>query len=104
MNATGGRRSRLYVIAAVIGCVLGLAGLGGFLFRAVDAVRKGHGLDYYLSYSGFEFNAIGALITFAVIPIALLLAWGISMWHRWREARLLDELRQHRRSGGGRER
>lgn len=64
----------------VFGVFLVMAMFAGFVYRVVSKVKSGHGLDTYLTPEGVEFNYIGALILLMLIPIALLLGWGVRWW------------------------
>jgi hypothetical protein len=46
----------------------------------VGKVRSGHGLDTFLTGEGVEFNYIGALILLLLIPLSLIVGWGIRYW------------------------
>ncbi len=52
----------------------------GFIIRAIDKVRTGQGLDYYLTGYGVQMNYLGALIAIAIIPVAMLVGWIIQIY------------------------
>ena len=60
--------------------VLVITAFASFAIRVIDKVRSGHGLDYYFTGEGVRFNYVGALILLVIIPIALLIGWGIRYW------------------------
>lgn len=74
-----------------IGIMLCLLSFGvlGWALNAYLKVKDGQGLDYYISGTGYQFNYIGVLILFALIPIALGGGWIIGRFLIWR-----DEKRQ----------
>ncbi len=65
--------------------LIGLMGIGGFVLRAIDKVRTGHGLDYYFTGYGVQMNYLGALIVIAIAPVALLIGWIIKVWSKGRD-------------------
>lgn|GEM_PF-2906318 len=68
------------LVVSVIGTLLLLAAFGIWTFGIWIKVRSGHGLDTYLTPEGVEFNYIGALILFLLIPISLGIGLGIRYW------------------------
>ncbi len=60
--------------------LLGIVMFAGYVFRVVNKVRFGHGLDRFLTGEGVEFNYIGALILVLLIPLSLIVGWGIRYW------------------------
>jgi len=58
---------------------LWLLGSIGFFLRVLDKVLTGHGLDYYTTFWGVQFNYIGALTVFIVgavlIAISPIIYW-----------------------------
>ena len=47
---------------------------------AAQKVLTSHGLDYYFTGIGAEFNYIGALITIALALVAVVVGWAINWW------------------------
>jgi len=86
-------RSRWFRIVAV-SVVVGIP-LVGFALEVLDKVLSGHGLDTYYSYSLFEWNYVGALVTLVAVSVAFLVA-ALFMW-RERSVRR-DIERKHDRS------
>jgi len=81
----------------VLSGVASFFGLGYLLYTAVQMVRSGRGLDTYRTFWLVEFNWIGFLILFGLIPVALL--GGLLL--RFQERR---EWRSLEKKYGGRER
>lgn len=50
--------------------ILSIFALVGQVLQVIEKVRTGHGLDYFITMWGYQFNYIGALVGF--IAIALL--------------------------------
>lgn len=68
------------VFAAMAGILVLIGGVQ-FALKVIDKVRSGHGLDYYFTGWGVQFNYIGAfLLLFVIIPIALLIGYGLRWW------------------------
>ena len=67
------------VFFAIAGVLVVIAGIS-FVLRVVNKVSSGHGLDYYFTGRGVQFNYIGALILLIVIPVALAVGWVIRWW------------------------
>ena len=67
-------------ICLAVGVFLAMGMFAGYVYRVVSKVKSGHGLDTYLTPEGAEFNYIGVLILLMLIPIALLLGWGLRWW------------------------
>jgi hypothetical protein len=67
-------------ICLAVGVFLAMVMFAGFVYRVVSKVKSGRGLDTYLTPEGVEFNYIGTLILLMLIPIALLLGWGVRWW------------------------
>ncbi|MGA3115552.1 MAG: hypothetical protein ABSF90_14100 [Syntrophobacteraceae bacterium] len=66
--------------------IIGILGIGSFVLRTIDKVRTGHGLDYYFTGWGVQMNYLGALITIAVIAVAMPIGWIIRLWSKRRDA------------------
>lgn len=64
----------------MVGGLLSILALIAFVIRAVQKVQTGHGLDYYFTGWGVQFNYIGALIVLALVPVTLLVGLGIRWW------------------------
>jgi uncharacterized membrane protein len=64
----------------VIGIVLVVLCLVSFILYAIQKVRTGKGLEYYLTGQGVQMNYIGVLIALSVLAIALLVGWMIRAW------------------------
>ncbi len=56
----------------IIGIVLVGLCFASFILYAIQKVRTGKGLEYYLTGRGAQMNYVGVLITFCVLVIALL--------------------------------
>lgn len=67
-------------IVGSVAAILIICGFAAFVLRVVDKVRTGHGLDYYFTGWGVQFNYIGVLILLILAPIAMLVGWGIRWW------------------------
>ena len=74
------RLTLLKRICLAVSVVLVMGMFAGFVYRVVLKVESGHGLDTYLTPKGVEFNYIGALVLLMLVPIALLLGWGVRWW------------------------
>lgn len=44
------------------------------ILRVVEKVRTGHGLDYYTTFEGYQFNYTGALVGYIAISLLMILA------------------------------
>ena len=64
---------KICMVSFIVSLITGVAGIG-VISRIVNKVLTGHGLDYYTSMEGFEFNYIGALIVIIVMVLFLLIA------------------------------
>ena len=66
--------------------VLWLLGGLGFFLRVLDKVLTGHGLDYYTTFWGVQFNYIGALTVFicgaVLFVISPVIYWFSTMEER----------------------
>lgn len=71
-------------IANTIGGILALLAFASFILDAVRKVQTGHGLDYYFTGWGVQFNYIGGLIAFALALFALVVGCGIHWWQKYR--------------------
>lgn len=64
----------------------GCLGAWDFSLRVLDKVITGHGLDYYTTFGGVQFNYIGALTIFiigaALIAISPIIYWISTMEER----------------------
>jgi hypothetical protein len=63
-----------FCILSLIVSFLGILGTAGLFLRVLKKVMTGHGLDYYTTFYGIQFSYIGALVTFIVMAIGLVLA------------------------------
>ena len=85
-------KSRFFsLIVLLVGGLLIILGGIGFVFRVVEKVQTGHGLDYYFTGWGVQFNYIGVLILLMLIPVILVVGWVIRWWQ------LRDERDFHKR-------
>lgn len=66
-------------IANTIGGILALLGCASFILHAVRKVQTGHGLEYYFTGMGVQFNYIGALIA---RPSGTFVGWSIRWWQK----------------------
>jgi len=71
-------------IAYTTGVILALIGFASFVLHAAGKVQTGHGLDYYFTGYGVQFNYIGALIAIALAIFALVVGCGIGWWQKYR--------------------
>jgi hypothetical protein len=85
------------VAGEVLSGVASFFGLGYMLYTAVQMVRSGRGLETYHTFWLVEFNWIGFLVLFALIPVALL----VGLLFRFQERR---EWRSLEKKYGGRDR
>ncbi len=76
-------------ILAAFGVVLAIV---SFILYAIQKVRTGRGLDYYLTGHGVQMNYIGVLIAFGMIAIVLLIGWIVRFWSNKKRAYLEDGL------------
>jgi hypothetical protein len=60
--------------------ILTTLGLGSFIIRAWDKVASGKGLDVYFTGWGVQFNYVGFLVLVAIIPLVLLIGYGVRYW------------------------
>ncbi len=67
-------------VALAVGGMLIVLGGMAFVLRVVEKVRTGHGLDYYFTGWGVQVNYIGVLILLILIPVVVLVGWGIRWW------------------------
>ncbi len=67
------------VVASIAGLLI-TCGSVAFVLRVLEKVRTGHGLDYYFTGWGVQFNYIGVMILLALVPVTLLAGWGIRWW------------------------
>src|SRR5215468_2499919 len=70
-------------IGFVLSGVASVFGLGYMLYTAVQMVRTGRGLETYRTFWLVEFNWIGFLTLFGLIPMALL----VGLFFRFHEHR-----------------
>lgn len=71
-------------IVITIGGILTLLAFASFVLGAVRKVQTGHGMDYYFTGWGVQFNYIGALIVLALSIFALIVGCGIRWWQKYR--------------------
>ena len=55
-------------------------GLLGFILQAWEKVGSGKGLDTYFTGWGVQFNYVGFLVLVALIPLSLLVGYGVRWW------------------------
>jgi len=74
------------VVGFILSGVASIFGLGYMLYTAVQMVRSGRGLETYHTFWLVEFNWIGFLILFGLIPTALLvgLCFRLYEYYEWR--------------------
>lgn len=72
--------------ATLIVMVLWLLGGLGFFLRVLDKVVSGHGLDYYTTFWGVQFNYVGALMVF-IFGAVLLAISPVIYWYSTMEER-----------------
>jgi hypothetical protein len=60
--------------------LLSTLGLAAFVVRAWDKVAAGKGLDTYFTGWGVQFNYVGFLVLVAIIPLVLIIGYGIRLW------------------------
>jgi membrane-bound ClpP family serine protease len=75
------------IFNGIIGC-LAVLGIIGFIIRLYLKVKTGHGLDYYISGTGYKLNYIGVLTLFALLPLVLGGGWLFGKYLTWRDKRL----------------
>jgi hypothetical protein len=68
-----------------IGIFLGSLGLASFIIYSIKKVLAGHGLDDYFTGFGVRMSYVGFVVTMAIIPVAILMAWIISRWLKKRK-------------------
>lgn len=66
-------KCKLCIVSFIVSIVVCFAGVG-VIYRIVNKVLTGHGLDNYTTFEGFEFNYIGALVMIVIIFLVLLIA------------------------------
>ena len=66
-------KCKLCIVSFIVSLIVFFAGIG-VITRIVNKVLTGHGLDYYLTFEGFQFNYIGALVMIIIMFIVLLIA------------------------------
>lgn len=59
------------IVGFIISLVICLASIA-VITRIVNKVVTGHGLDYYITFEGFQFNYLGALILISVMFVLLI--------------------------------
>jgi len=67
-------------ILDIVGIVLVILCFASFILYAIQKVRTGRGLEYYLTGYGVQMNYIGVLIALCVLAIVLLIGWTIKVW------------------------
>jgi len=70
--------------------VIVMFGFVSFVVFLINKVISGHGLDYYISGMGYEFNYLGVLILVFSSPLIGLVVWLIS-WYRERDWRAFKD-------------
>ena len=78
----------------LIGLLLILIGFFGFCSRAIIKVLQGDGLDYYFTGFGYQFNYIGALILFSLIPLTLVIVLFVRRYQTRDERDFKDRYKQ----------
>jgi hypothetical protein len=73
-------------VGFVLTGVASVFGLSSMLYTAVHMVRSGRGLDTYHTFWLVEFNWIGFLVVFGLIPLALIVGLAFRLRERlqWR--------------------
>jgi len=66
-------KCKLCILSFIVSIVVCFAGVG-VISRIVNKVLTGHGLDYYTTFVGFQFNYIGALVMIIIMFLVLLIA------------------------------
>ena len=66
-------------VANAIGAVGALGGSAALIYKLVQRVRTGHGLDHYIAMSGQEWSPLAALVCMGVAATALVIA-GLLRW------------------------
>lgn len=66
-------KCKVCILTAIVSLLVFLGGIGFFL-RVLDKVLSGHGLDYYTTFWGIQFNYIGALTVFIVVFVLIVLS------------------------------
>jgi hypothetical protein len=74
----------------ILSGVASFFGLGYMLYTAVQMVRSGRGLETYHTFWLVEFNWIGFLVLFGLIPVALLVGLFVRV-HEHRQWRSLEK-------------
>ncbi len=70
-----------------LGILIG-SGVASFVLLLIAKMKTGHGLDYYITGKGVQFNYIGAFIAIIVSAVALLVSWLIRRFKNKRKAKL----------------
>src|SRR5438128_1328327 len=80
------RLSRWMVAGFMLSGAASVFGLGYMVYTGVQMVRSGRGLETYRTFWLVEFNWIGFLILFGLIPVALLvgLLFRLHEHRQWR--------------------
>ena len=65
--------------ANVVGAIAALGGGAALIYRLVEAIRSGRGIDRYIAMSGQEWSAIPALV-FTVVALSVLVVGGVLRW------------------------
>ena len=75
-----------FCVVTFIAFALWLLGSLGFFLRVLKKVLTGHGLDYYTTFWGVQFNYVGALTVFIagaiLIAISPIIYWFSTMEER----------------------
>ena len=88
------RKLTLKNIFWVISSILVVFAFSAFMAKAFLKIQSGHGLEYYLSGKGFQFNYLVAFLTLSLIPVFLSVGWIIGKILVWREKRIKKRMIQ----------
>jgi hypothetical protein len=69
-----------------VAMIVMMFGFVGFVAVLINKVLSGHGLDYYISGMGYEFNYLGVLILVVLIPFIMMAVWFIT-WYQEKDER-----------------
>ena len=71
--------------------------VGAFILGTLNEHVAGHGLVTYRNYRGALMSNVGAAVTFAVLVLCAVAAYGVRWWHH-RQQRKYDEILRARAS------
>jgi hypothetical protein len=75
----GFRRILKSGLAQIVGAIAALGGAAALVYKLVEDVRIGRGVDHYIAMSGQEWSAIPALVMIG-IATTILVVGGILRW------------------------